>query len=390
MGDHLCQRPPERVSVNSAFLRDDADTQPTPDGESDGPDMNREIQDRIISDCVTPDNPAQLASEVLPSPALAPAELESSWQQLFPPSTARHTLAWPPHTGLEGFSPRLHGDISLSLPEWRTFDPSQLVLDLFPDSETIQSRPEPNVFRSSSIPRLLSSQSEFSAGIPELTLTQSVPEAIDIDTEHFGNVPSLSVTAFNTIVAWVQSQIGDPMNGPGQPHHEAILPPFQLLNAFIQLYFEYFHDFLPILHQPTFNPNTGPCLLVLAVAHVGIRFSKLPGASVYAKSLGKLVDTAVEREAANIVDAPRRQTWLVQATILLQTAAIFGDHSPTIEKALATRAIVGHLCTRLECYGDIPDPSGLMTDIGAVRQDLWEQWIDVESLRRVAYVSWVC
>ena len=55
-------------------------------------------------------------------------------------------------------------------------------------------------------------------------------------------------------------------------------PPLPACNAFMQLFFEEFDPLCPILHQPTFQPNSEPWLLVLAVIATGCRFSRISAA----------------------------------------------------------------------------------------------------------------
>jgi hypothetical protein len=73
----------------------------------------------------------------------------------------------------------------------------------------------------------------------------------------------------------------------------------EVVNAFVQLYFEHYHSTLPLLHKATFNVSDTPTLLILAVAAIGSRFSRIPQAhtlsSVLGGTLGKAIDNLVYR-----------------------------------------------------------------------------------------------
>lgn len=122
---------------------------------------------------------------------------------------------------------------------------------------------------------------------------EQTSSSVIADAEDFSHVPSLKTHAYETLSLWVD------LFYAMQPGHGVRLPPVEILNAFIQLYFEAFHDTLPILHQPTFNPNTANCLLVLAVAEIGCRFSRIPDAVARGAKLRELVDVAIVRHVCS-------------------------------------------------------------------------------------------
>ncbi|KAF6802920.1 hypothetical protein CSOJ01_11245 [Colletotrichum sojae] len=97
--------------------------------------------------------------------------------------------------------------------------------------------------------------------VPSLSSQEQAAIAVDIDVgvdaENYGHVPSLSLPKYESIVHWALVLL------PG-----VVLPAVEPFSAFIQLYFERFHDLIPILHRPTFDPNTASDTLVLAIAHV--------------------------------------------------------------------------------------------------------------------------
>lgn len=68
---------------------------------------------------------------------------------------------------------------------------------------------------------------------------------------------------------------------------ERFVPRLELLELFVQLYFDKYHSLFPLLHKPTWDPNTAPSFLVLAVASVGARYAyeRVVGASMHAHAL---------------------------------------------------------------------------------------------------------
>ena len=68
---------------------------------------------------------------------------------------------------------------------------------------------------------------------------------------------------------------------------ERFVPRLELLELFIQLYFDKYHSLYPLVHKPTWDPNTAPSFLVLAIASVGARYAweRVVGSSMHAHAL---------------------------------------------------------------------------------------------------------
>lgn len=110
---------------------------------------------------------------------------------------------------------------------------------------------------------------------------------LDGELEDFGHVERLSDESYENLTLWVEMVGLTWVHGTSSLSVEPIkLPPLKELNSFTQLYFEYFHNKLPIIHRPTFDPRTSPALLVLAIASIGRRFSSLPVAGNASNELG--------------------------------------------------------------------------------------------------------
>lgn len=116
----------------------------------------------------------------------------------------------------------------------------------------------------------------------------------DANLEDFSHVNALSSGCVDAIV-----QLAEDIQR--NPHHPPFtnlkLPPQPILNAWVQLYFEYFHPIFPILHKPTFSSPETPPLLILAVAGIGAQFSNLSNASAFAQGIRELV----RRQSSSLV-----------------------------------------------------------------------------------------
>lgn len=77
------------------------------------------------------------------------------------------------------------------------------------------------------------------------------------------------------------------------PVQATTFPHVRNLNAFIQLYFEYFDDQFPFLHRSAFDVYEPPWILVLAVAAVGSQYSQVTNAIMYTVALQELLRRAI-------------------------------------------------------------------------------------------------
>lgn len=97
-------------------------------------------------------------------------------------------------------------------------------------------------------------------------------------TQYPQHVPSVTATTRARVLDKVRSIYGEA---------ERFLPRLELLDLFVQLYFDRFSVQMPTLHKPTFDPNTCPSFLLVAVASVGARYAgdRVQGAKMHAQAL---------------------------------------------------------------------------------------------------------
>lgn len=75
---------------------------------------------------------------------------------------------------------------------------------------------------------------------------------------------------------------------------EGNFPSLNACNALMQLFFEYFNQMFPIIHQPSFDPDQEPWLLVLSIIAIGSHFSQQPIAIDCADILQEFVHRALQ------------------------------------------------------------------------------------------------
>jgi hypothetical protein len=96
------------------------------------------------------------------------------------------------------------------------------------------------------------------------------------------------------VTAATRARVLDKVREIGQA--ERFVPRLELLDLFVQLYFAQYQVLLPMLHRPTFDPNTCPSFLLLAVASVGARYAhdRVLGASMHAQALMETARTMIQ------------------------------------------------------------------------------------------------
>ncbi|KAF5268201.1 hypothetical protein FOXYS1_909 [Fusarium oxysporum] len=205
-------------------------------------------------------------------------------------------------------------------------------------------------------------------------------ESLDVDLEDFSHVERLSTEGYQNLDLWAYMMSTINETGTFRSSEPSILPPLKTLNAYIQLYFEKFHDTLPIIHRPTFDPSSAPCLLVLAIANIGRRFSRLTYGLSNELGLENLIESS---EISDTVPL-----WLAQAILLCQIAMSFTNDRPAVERSLSSRGVLDVVLKKLE--PSLRAAASSMCEEEALDdQVLWKAWVHCEALRRTAYGLWL-
>ncbi|KAL2811622.1 fungal-specific transcription factor domain-containing protein [Aspergillus granulosus] len=202
-------------------------------------------------------------------------------------------------------------------------------------------------------------------------------------------------------VARVQpSQMGDlsalianehcPRTSSCPPGIRGLLNNPQVINSFVQLYFEHFHPTLPLLHKATFNVSDIPPLLMLSVATIGSRFSKIARAhtlSTYmAEILRRAIDRMLEENIHQTIQIP-----FAQAALLNQIQMAYQGSRHLALKAQFQRAMLVTVCRGLSSRNRREDmrwnlDNGTRT---SSHDSEISKWIGRELCRRLTYGIWL-
>lgn len=127
---------------------------------------------------------------------------------------------------------------------------------------------------------------------------QGTPQGI-FDAENFSHVPQVSQHVYDSISHSIDQTSRDQVLF--RPFLDSAPPSLEALNCFVQLYFEHFQPIFPLLHQPTFDPTSAHWILVLAVAAIGCRYSKVKDSAKCATALEELLRRAIQHIVSLIV-----------------------------------------------------------------------------------------
>ncbi|CAK7215937.1 hypothetical protein SBRCBS47491_002660 [Sporothrix bragantina] len=199
-----------------------------------------------------------------------------------------------------------------------------------------------------------------------------------------------------------QSQQPQQQQSQTQQHYRAFtnanLPPFRAMNCFVQLYFEHFQGIFPMLHQGTFNPAHQPWQLVLAVAAIGCRYSKLPGAPQFADALQELLRRAIA-ETIEGDNSVAREPWMCQCIILNSLGMSYSGNKRLLEIAEIKRNTPATMVRRIGCLASMQRTRPASSSSNAAsnaapgqrpRSDAdaaWHEWVAEESFRRLGFCA---
>ncbi|OJJ41897.1 hypothetical protein ASPWEDRAFT_48355 [Aspergillus wentii DTO 134E9] len=182
----------------------------------------------------------------------------------------------------------------------------------------------------------------------------------------------------------------------------------RMMQMYISSYWYHFHAQLPILHQPTFDADKAPNLLLLAVMAIGAStLDEMHGPEVteMASELANFIAWHLRWELFMDGDfRPPAKVWIFQALLLLEV-----HEKMYSTRALHERAHIHHDTTltlmrrgsSLICRSSFDSPAGMRDDRRArstpgsattsefVVDESWANWIESEATRRVAFAAFV-
>ncbi|RFN45483.1 hypothetical protein FIE12Z_10245 [Fusarium flagelliforme] len=185
--------------------------------------------------------------------------------------------------------------------------------------------------------------------------------------EIYGHIQSIPKQTSEGLENFYRSQCHG--NAPGMPS--------RILDAFVELYFEYFDPQFPFLHPSSVENSEIPWILLLAIAAVGSHYSEIKEADQYNAVLCELLARAVEVTVLEKLMKPDLAT--VQSVFLLHVLWMFsGSHRDKVvlqhkRNSLATMCWDLITADGRSSMGHQPNP----------RQE-WLDWLYSESLLRLA------
>lgn len=83
-----------------------------------------------------------------------------------------------------------------------------------------------------------------------------------------------------------------------KPFQSSPVPPVEDLSLAMQLFFNYFHPILPIIHRPSFNANQCHWVLVLAIVAIGSQYVGSTKTSLHRFPIGEYLRRALIYEVS--------------------------------------------------------------------------------------------
>ncbi|KAH6652286.1 fungal-specific transcription factor domain-containing protein [Truncatella angustata] len=206
----------------------------------------------------------------------------------------------------------------------------------------------------------------------------------DIDNENLAHVEE--------VPAWVGERVSELAarieQGYVFPRFINIpIPPPPVLNAWVQLYFEYFHPIFPLLHKPSFSASKYHWIVVFTTAAIGARFSKLRDAQACSRAMCELVRritaTMCEQENQN-----GRELWMIQTIILNHIALMYSGERRALEIAEFLQALPVTLGRRKFLF-KTSVPMRTIRSMQLKFEQKWQLWVLDEERRRAAFAVWL-
>ncbi|EEU37685.1 uncharacterized protein NECHADRAFT_87471 [Fusarium vanettenii 77-13-4] len=165
------------------------------------------------------------------------------------------------------------------------------------------------------------------------------------------------------------------------------IPPAPVLNAWVQLYFEFFHPVLPILHKSTFSASKRHWLLIFTVAALGAHFSGIKGAYECSRAMHEFS----RRQAAIMCENQNsngRELWMAQTILLNHIGIMYGGERRSLEIAEFLQALPVTLGRRKRLFTNM-FPMEKFAQLQLPRTQKWQIWLLDEERRRAGFAVWL-
>uniref|UniRef100_A0A8H7TKL3 Xylanolytic transcriptional activator regulatory domain-containing protein n=1 Tax=Bionectria ochroleuca TaxID=29856 RepID=A0A8H7TKL3_BIOOC len=200
--------------------------------------------------------------------------------------------------------------------------------------------------------------------------------AEDVDQENLAHVDEIS----EHVSQRAAQAVMDMQNGSNYPRFRHVsIPPTHALNAWVQLYFEYFHPILPILHKSTFSSHKQHWLLVFTVAAIGAQFSSIPEGPACSRAMHEICEHQ---------NSHGRELWMSQTILLNHIGLRYGGERRSLEIAEFLQALPVTLGRRKRLFTDM-FPMNKFGQLQLPRTQKWQIWLLDEERRRAGFAIWL-
>ncbi|KAI7583155.1 hypothetical protein KC316_g7444 [Hortaea werneckii] len=192
-----------------------------------------------------------------------------------------------------------------------------------------------------------------------------------------------------------------------EPHHVMSL---HMLKTYLSSYWAHLHHQMPILHRPTFNSETCPDLLLLAMMCLGatcLERTHSLDLTLRSAELAFFIAYHIRWEVFKDAEfRPTAKLWTFQTMLLLELfEKLFSTrnlherahihHATTLTVMRRGSSLIGRNATDLPHNGDDPTrtppgPDGSINTSGQNTPDAsWNKWITAEATRRAAFTAFI-
>lgn len=156
------------------------------------------------------------------------------------------------------------------------------------------------------------------------------------------------------------------------------------LNECLRLYFARFHPIFPVIHFPSFRPNSRNALLFLSMCSIGSLFVGSPSAlsqgyHIYSR-LNKAILASWE---THLSETPQRSLSMVQAALIGQTFGLLSGKSNNLVMTDMFQGTLISWARKLGCFHRASCELPSENIEPAERTRAWKNWIRAEHLRRL-------
>ncbi|KAF7552176.1 hypothetical protein G7Z17_g4511 [Cylindrodendrum hubeiense] len=206
----------------------------------------------------------------------------------------------------------------------------------------------------------------------------------DVDQENLAHVEDISEEVGKRVSQYARQM----QDGPTYPKFVDLrIPPTAVLNAWVQLYFEFFHPVFPILHKPSFSAPGTHWLLVFTVAAIGAHFSQLKDAHTCSNAMHELIrrQTSVLCEQIN---QNGRELWMTQTIVLNNLGLAYAGDRRTLEIAEILQSVPVTLGRRKRLFTTM-FPIQKFSQLQLPLTQKWQIWLLDEERRRTGFAIWL-